>query len=74
MIYTFKCNRCSGIFDEPLSIRDYIDTGMSRRRCPHCGKIITPVRVITIPTIVYNGNGFYVNDSKDSRGTNAEPS
>jgi len=62
LIYTFKCSLCNRLFNETLALQDYIDTGKTRRRCPHCNKLVLPIRVITSSTIIYNGTGFYSTD------------
>jgi predicted nucleic acid-binding Zn ribbon protein len=64
MIYTYKCPLCNRLFNKNLSVLDYEDTGMSRTKCPHCQKTILPTRVITAPTVIYNGTGFYSSDNR----------
>jgi len=64
MIYTFKCNLCNRLFNETLTVQEYIDTGATKRKCPNCNKTILPTRVIASPTIIYNGTGFYSTDSR----------
>lgn len=73
MIYTFKCNLCNRLFNETLTVEVYTYTGSGKRKCPHCGKIIIPTRVITSPTIIYNGTGFYSTDYRKKDNGNTSP-
>lgn len=62
---------CNRLFNEILTVKNYTNTGMTRRECPHCGKISLPSRVITIPTVIYNGTGFFSTDNRKKEDGNS---
>lgn len=57
-VYTFKCDECDKIDSNYLPIQTE-----KRLMCKVCAK---PMRRYfgSVPTIVFKGAGFYVNDSK----------
>ena len=62
-IYEYKCQECqtkfemSGTFEALISLKP---------TCPNChGNKVR--KLISIPFIHYNGDGFYSNDSKDGK-------
>ncbi len=65
-VYSFECPVCGTRFDERLSFKD----SNHAISCPkgHAGAR----RVFSVPSIVFKGSGFYVNDSR--KGTSKESS
>jgi len=61
-IYEYKCEKCGYAFE--------VFSGFSHngtRRCPRCkGRA---KRVISAPSVIFKGSGFYVTDHKESRAS-----
>lgn len=59
MIYTYRCTRCSYLFEEVQTVKEYIADKSNKKRCPECKRLMTPSRVISQPIpIIYIGEGF----------------
>ena len=66
-IYDYRCDHCGHAFsavqaykDEPLEV------------CPSCGK--RPRRLMTTPSIVFKGSGWYKTDSRGAAPKETAPS
>lgn len=61
-IYEYKCEKCGYAFE--------VFSGFSAngtRRCPRCKGLAR--RVISAPSVIFKGSGFYVTDHKESRAS-----
>lgn len=60
-IYEYQCNECGVRFERKQSFHDE-----PVKVCPECkGKVR---RLVHATGVIFKGSGFYVNDSKGSRG------
>lgn len=57
-VYNFICSECGAHFEHWLSFQDANKTVMCPKGHPHTR------RVLTIPTVVFKGSGFYVTDHR----------
>jgi putative FmdB family regulatory protein len=57
-VYVYKCEQCGQVFEKQASIK----ASLNGVTCPSGHTQIH--RVYTAPTIIFKGNGFYVNDSR----------
>jgi putative FmdB family regulatory protein len=57
-IYTFYCTVCGTTFDR----KHHMNDGLSEVSCPNGHTKIR--RVYSVPSIIFKGSGFYVNDSR----------
>jgi len=68
--YAFKCNTCKSLFCVVMTITEYI-LDNSKIKCSKCNsKDIS--RVLSIPSVVYKGDGFYSTDSKKEATSNGD--
>lgn len=58
-IYQYKCKKCELLFEKYKKIKD-----RDRVSCPRC-KSKDIIRNFSIPSIIFNGDGFYSTDNKD---------
>jgi putative FmdB family regulatory protein len=54
--YDYKCDSCNETYELQQSF-----SAESSHVCEECGKG-TATRVLSVPTVVFKGSGFYVND------------
>lgn len=61
-MYEYRCPVCN----ENFTVRspDYSSTGQSYGVCPRCWWV-TSIRVFTVPSVIYKGNGFYSTAKKE---------
>lgn len=58
--FDFTCTACNTIFEKTLSF------GVKTKpACPQCGSKKTE-KMLSMPSVVFKGSGFYKNDSKSS--------
>ena len=57
-IYSFKCAVCGVTFDTELHMNDY----SLELSCPNGHTKVH--RVYSVPSIIFKGSGFYVNDNR----------
>lgn len=62
--YDYRCEHCGHEFSR---IQSFADTALEV--CPKCGK--RPTRLMSLPSIVFKGSGWY---KTDSRGSSSESS
>ncbi len=63
-IYDYRCDHCGHVFS---AVKSFTDEAIMV--CPNCGK--RPRRLITTPSIVFKGSGWYKTDSRPA-ATSAE--
>ncbi len=56
-IYDYRCDHCGHVFS---AVQSFTDEALTV--CPNCGK--RPRRLITTPSIVFKGSGWYKTDSR----------
>ncbi len=64
-IYDYHCDHCGHAFS---AVRSFADDTIPA--CPKCGS--TPRRLITAPSIVFKGSGWYKTDSRHASGTSVK--
>jgi putative FmdB family regulatory protein len=66
-LYDYSCTKCG----HTVEVRHGFDEGYDRP-CPQCGAPLR--RVFSAAPVLFKGSGFYVTDSRASRGnTKVEP-
>jgi putative FmdB family regulatory protein len=61
-IYDYRCDHCGHVFSAVQSFSD-----VALEKCPNCGK--KPRRLISMPSIVFKGSGWYKTDSRPAEKT-----
>ena len=61
-IYDYRCDHCGHVFSAVQSFSD-----VALEKCPNCGK--KPRRLISTPSIVFKGSGWYKTDSRPAEKT-----
>ncbi len=64
--YDYKCSACKQTYELRESFSAPMEHG-----CQECGKGIAK-RLLTVPTVVFKGSGWYVNDSRGKSDTTDE--
>lgn len=66
--YDYECDRCKARYE----LRQGFDAA-STHTCEECGQG-TAKRVLTAPTVVFKGSGWYVTDSRKSSSSSSSSS
>jgi len=66
-IYDYRCDHCGHVFSAVQSFKDE-----ALDKCPSCGK--KPRRLLSMPSIVFKGSGWYKTDSRPAEKGSADGS
>ena len=64
-IYDYRCDHCGHVFSAVQSFKDD-----ALEKCPSCGK--KPRRLLSMPSIVFKGSGWYKTDSRPAEKTSTD--